>query len=75
MREAELRAMQNFLPATTWVEEKYDIELENHRLALRRFDLNHVIAARRKWSQLIARGEHLIPGVPSDQIAESTEPT
>lgn len=75
MREAELRAMQNFLPATSWVEEKYDIELENHMLALRRFDLNHVIAARRKWTQLIARGEHLIPGVPSDQIAESTEPT
>ena len=75
MREAELRALQGFLPATTWVEDRYDIELENHKLALRRFDVNHVMAARRKWSQAIARGVHIIPGVPPEKIADLIERT
>lgn len=64
MREAELITMQATMPATTWVEEKYDVELENQKLALRRYELNQVMQARRKWSSAIASGDHVVPGVP-----------
>ena len=64
MRAEELRAMQGFLPIETWIEDRYDIELKNNLMALRKFDLNQVLAARKKWAQVIASGEHYVPGLP-----------
>lgn len=66
MREAELHAVQGHLSAVTWVEDRYDIELENHKQALRRFDLNKVTAARKNWAKRIASGEHIVPGLPME---------
>lgn len=73
MREAELHALQGFLAATVWVSERYDIELENHKQALRRFDLNQVMAARRKWAEAIACGRHLVLGIPSEELPRLME--
>lgn len=67
MREAELQVLQRVVPVITWVEDRFDVELKNHKLALRRFDINHVMQARKKWSQAIDRGEHVVPGVPVGQ--------
>jgi len=64
MRAEELKSMQGFLPIETWIEEKYDIELKNNLAALRKFDLNQVLAARLKWAQAIAGGQHFVPGLP-----------
>ena len=64
MRVEELRAIQGFLPIETWVEERYDIELKNNLMALRKFDFNQGLAARKKWAHAIACGEHYVPGVP-----------
>jgi hypothetical protein len=64
MRVEELRAMQGFLPIGTWAEDRYDIELKNNLTALRKFDLNKVLASRKKWAHLIACGEHYVPGLP-----------
>lgn len=64
MRAEELRALQGVLPIETWVEDQYEIELKNNLTALRKFDVNHVLAARKKWAQLIAYGEHYVPGLP-----------
>jgi len=64
MRVEELNALQGYLPIETWVEEMYDIELKNNVIALRRFDLNQVLAARAKWAKAIATGEHQVPGLP-----------
>jgi hypothetical protein len=64
MRTEELRALQGFLPIETWIEEMYEIELKNNLMALRNFDLNQGLAARKKWAQAIAAGEHYVPGMP-----------
>jgi hypothetical protein len=64
MRIEELRALQGFLPIETWIEERYDIELKNNLMALHKFDLNQGLAARKKWAQTIAAGEHYVPGLP-----------
>jgi len=64
MRAEELRALQGFIPIETWVEDRYDIELKNNLMALRKFDLNHGLAACKKWAQAIASGEHYVPGLP-----------
>lgn len=64
MRVEELRALQGFLPIGTWVEDRYDIELKNNLVALRRFDLNEGLAARQRWARAIAAGEHYVPGLP-----------
>lgn len=64
MRVEELRALQGFLPIETWIEERYEIELKNNLMALRKFDLNHGLAARKKWGQMITTGEHYVPGLP-----------
>lgn len=64
MRAEELRALQGFLPVGIWVEGRYDIELKNNLMALRKFDLNQSLAARQKWARAIAAGEHCVPGVP-----------
>lgn len=73
MREAELRALQGFLAATVWVTERYDIELENHKKALRRYDLNLVMAARKKWAEAIACGRHLVPGIQPEELPRMVE--
>lgn len=65
MRVEELRALQGFLPIGTWTEDRYDIELKNNLMALRKFDLNLGLAARRKWASAIAANEHYVPGLPS----------
>lgn len=75
MREAELRALQSFLAATIWVTDRYDIELKNHELALRRFNLCEVMAARRKWAEAISCGKHLVPGIPPEQVPKFMELT
>ncbi|WP_180126887.1 hypothetical protein [Rhodoferax sp. BLA1] len=64
MRAEELKALQGFLPIETWIEEQYDIELKNNLAALRKFDLNQGLAARKKWAQAIAAGQHFVPGLP-----------
>lgn len=64
MRVEELRALQGFLPIETWIEERYEIELKNNLMALRKFDLNQGLAARKKWAQAITAGEHYVPGLP-----------
>ncbi len=64
MRAEELRALQGFLPIETWIEERYDIELKSNLSAMRKFDLNQGLAARKKWAQAIAAGEHFVPGLP-----------
>lgn len=64
MRTEELRALQGFLPIETWIEDLYEVELKNNLLALRKFDLNQGLAARKKWAQVIAAGEHYVPGLP-----------
>lgn len=64
MRAEELRALQGFLPIETWIEERYDIELKNNLIALRKFDLNQGLAARKRWAHAIASGEHYVPGLP-----------
>lgn len=64
MRVEELRALQGSLPIETWVEERYDIELKNNLMALRKFNLNQGLAARKKWAQTIASGDHYVPGLP-----------
>lgn len=64
MRAEELRRLQCFLPIETWVNERYDIELKNNLMALRKFDLNQGLAARKKWSKAIACGDHYVPGLP-----------
>lgn len=73
MREAELRALQGFLAATVWVSERYDIELDNHKKALCRYDVNQVMAARKKWASAIATGRHLVPGVSTEHLPELME--
>lgn len=65
MRTEELRALQGFLPIETWIEDRYDIELKNNLLALRKFDLNQGLAARKNWAKSIACGDHYVPGLPS----------
>lgn len=70
MRLEELRALQGFMSIETWVNERYDIELKNNLTALRKFDLNQGLAARKKWAQAIACGEHYVPGLP---LASSTD--
>lgn len=64
MRVEELRALQGFIPIETWSEERYDIELRNNLTALRKFDLNQGLAARKKWARAIFGGEHYVPGLP-----------
>jgi hypothetical protein len=64
MRVEELRAVQGFLPIETWINDRYDIELKNNLTALRKFDLKQGLAARKKWAQAIACGEHYVPGLP-----------
>lgn len=64
MRVEELRALQGFLPIGTWAEDRYDIELKNNLMALRKFDLNQSLVARQKWARAIAAGEHYVPGLP-----------
>ncbi len=64
MRVEELRALQSFLPIEVWIEEGYEIELKNNQIALRNFDLNQVLAARKKWVKAIVGGEHYVPGLP-----------
>ncbi|MDB5952631.1 MAG: hypothetical protein JWR65_4486 [Massilia sp.] len=64
MRVEELRAMQGFLPIGTWAEDRYDIELKNNLMAMRKFDLNRSLVARQKWARAIAAGEHYVPGLP-----------
>jgi len=64
MRVEELRALQGFLPIETWIEERYDIELKNNLMALRKFDLNQGLAARKKWAQAIAAGKHYVHNLP-----------
>jgi hypothetical protein len=64
MRVEELRALQGFLPIGTWTEDRYDIELKNNLMALRKFDLNRNLVARQKWARAIAAGEHYVPGLP-----------
>ena len=64
MRLEELRALQGFLPIETWIEDRYDIELKNNLAALRKFDLNQCLAARKKWAKAIACGAHCVPGLP-----------
>lgn len=71
MRAEELLVLQGFLPVGTWAEDRYDIELKNNLMALRKFDLNRVLAARQKWARKIAVGEHYVPGVP---LASTTDP-
>lgn len=64
MRTEELRALQGFLPIETWIEEMYEIELKHNLMALRKFDLNQGLAARKKWARAISSGEHYVPGLP-----------
>lgn len=64
MRVEELRALQGFLPIGAWAEDRYDIELKNNLMALRKFDLNQSLVARQKWARAIAAGEHYVPGLP-----------
>lgn len=63
MREAELKAMQECLPMTSFVEGGYQMELENQEHALRLFDQDEVSLARAKWALAIAQGKHIVPGV------------
>lgn len=42
----------------------YDVELKNNLMALRKFDLNQGLLARKKWAQAIAAGDHYVPGLP-----------
>lgn len=70
MRLEELRALQGFLPIETWIEERYDLELKNNLMALRKFGLNQVLAARNKWAKAITCGDHYVPGMP---LASSTD--
>lgn len=64
MRTEELRALQGFMPIKAWVEDRFDIELKNNLTALRKFDVNQALAARKKWAHAIASGTHSAPGVP-----------
>jgi hypothetical protein len=73
MREAELRALQGLLAATVWVTERYDIELKNHQHALRRYDLNLIMPARKKWAGAIACGQHIVPGIPLEEPPKMME--
>lgn len=73
MRTEELRALQAFLPIETWLEDMYDVELKNNLLALRKFDLNKGLAARKKWAQAIIAGEHSVPGIPLDSLPKLME--
>lgn len=73
MRVEELRALQGFLPIETWVDERYDIELKNNLMALRKFDLNQGLEARKKWAQAIAAGEHYVPGLPLTSSPDQME--
>lgn len=73
MREVELRALQGFVAATIWVTKRYDIELENQRLALRHFDQNEVMAARKKWVEAIVCGRHIVPGIPPEEVPSLME--
>lgn len=73
MRAEELRALQGFLPIETWIEDRYDIELKSNLLALRKFDLNQSLAAREKWAQAIAAGEHYVPGLPLTSSSDLME--
>ena len=73
MRTEELRALQGFLPIETWIEGMYDIELKNNISALRNFDLNQCLIARKKWALAIAAGEHYVPGLPLSSSLEQME--
>lgn len=64
MRVEELLATQGSLPIETWLEGMYDIELKNNLIALRKFDLNQSLAARKKWALAISEGKILVPGLP-----------
>ena len=73
MRLEELRTLQGFLPIETWIEERYDIELKNNLMALRKFDLNQVLTARKTWAAAIACGDHYVPGLPLASSPEQME--
>ena len=73
LRVEELRALQGFLPVETWVEGRYDVELKNNLTALRNFDLNQGLLARKKWADAIARGDHYVPGLPLDSSPDLME--
>jgi hypothetical protein len=73
MRVEELRALQGFLPIGTWAEDRYDIELKNNIMALRKFDLNRSLVARQKWARAIAAGKHYVPGLPLSSSPEQME--
>lgn len=73
MRAEELRALQGFLPIETWIEEHYDIELKSNLTALRKFNLNQGLTARKKWALAIAAGEHYVPGMPLESLPEPME--
>lgn len=73
MRAEELRALQGFLPIDTWIEEHFDIELKNNLMALRKFDLNQSLAARRNWAHVISTGEHYVPGLPLGSLPDMME--
>lgn len=73
MRVEELRALQAFLPIGAWVEDRYDIELKNNLVAMRKFDLNQSLTSRQKWARSIAAGEHCVPGLPLDSAPSLME--
>lgn len=64
MRVEELRALRGYLPIETWLEEMYEVELKNNLMALRKFELNQSLAARKRWAKAIACGDHYVPGLP-----------
>lgn len=70
MRVEELRALQCFLSIESWIDDKYDIELKNNLMALRKFDLNKGMDARNKWAKAIASGAHYVPGIPFIDLPE-----
>jgi len=63
MREAELLALQLGLPAGSFYEELYDVELQNQQAALLQFDPVKVSDLRVQWAKAINAGQHIVPGM------------
>lgn len=60
----ELMAMSEHLPRETWLRGEHDMELESGEYLLEMlYPKDAVNAAREKWRERIASGEHPIPGL------------
>lgn len=64
MRVEELNFMSDLLPRETWLQGQFEEELESGEYILNTlYPSEQVVESREKWRSLIARGDHMVPGI------------